>query len=55
MSLLQQAIQLAFPFVEGTDPLILAPVLAMAVSSGLIGLFGAFLAAQEFFRTASSK
>jgi hypothetical protein len=55
MSLFQQAIQLAFPFVEGTDPLILAPVMALVVSFGLIGIFGAFLAVQEFFSTASSK
>ena len=55
MSLFQQAIQLAFPFVEGTDPLVLAPVMALVVSFGLIGIFGAFLAVQEFFSTASSK
>jgi len=55
MTLLQQAISLAFPFIDGTDPLILAPVLALVVSFALIGLFGAVLAAQEFFRSQVSK
>lgn len=55
MSLLSQAIQLAFPFVEGTNPLVLAPVFALVVSFGLIGVFGAVLTAQEYFRTQNAR
>ena len=51
MSLLQTALSLAFPFLKDADPMIMAPVLALVLSFTLVGLFGLFLALQEFMDT----
>ncbi len=51
MSFLHTAVSLAFPFLKDADPMILAPVLALVFSFTLVGVFGLFLALQDFMKT----
>ncbi|MDA0667157.1 MAG: hypothetical protein O3A95_05480 [Planctomycetota bacterium] len=51
MSLLHTAVTLAFPFLKDADPMVMAPVLALVFSFSLVGLFGLFMAAQDFLST----
>jgi hypothetical protein len=51
MSFIHNAVSFAFPFIEGTDPMILAPVLAMVLSFALVGMFGLAMAAHDFVTT----
>ncbi len=51
MSLVHNAVSLAFPFIEGADPMILAPVLALIVSFILVGLFGLVMMVHESVST----
>lgn len=51
MSLIHNAVSFAFPFIEGTDPMILAPVLALVLSFSLVGMFGLALMLHEFVST----
>jgi len=48
MSLVHNAVSFAFPFIEGTDPMILAPVLALVFSFALVGMFGLAMMVHEF-------
>jgi hypothetical protein len=51
MSLIHNTLALAFPFIEGADPMILAPVLALVFSFSLVGLFGLAMVIHEFVST----
>ncbi|MCP4092350.1 MAG: hypothetical protein GY747_02785 [Planctomycetes bacterium] len=51
MSLIHNAVSFAFPFIEGTDPMILAPVLALVLSFSLVGLFGLVMMVHDFVST----
>jgi len=51
MSLINNVVSLALPFIEGTDPMILAPVLAMVLSFALVGLFGLAMMVHDFVST----
>ncbi|MGB0951777.1 MAG: hypothetical protein ACPG31_01000 [Planctomycetota bacterium] len=54
MSLLQSAVSLAFPVLKDADPMLLAPVLALILSFTLVGLFGLYLAMQDFMSNQKS-
>ena len=51
MSLIHNAVSFAFPLIEGTDPMILAPVLALVLSFSLVGLFGLVMMVHEYVST----
>ena len=54
MSLLQSAVSLAFPVLKDADPMLLAPILALILSFTLVGLFGLYLAMQDFLSNQKS-
>ena len=47
MTLLTNALSSAFPALQGVDPLVLGPLLALAASLGLILVIGTVLAVQD--------
>ena len=48
MSLLNSALSTVFPALEGTDPMILGPALALLASFAAIGVIGMCMALHDF-------